>query len=654
MKKITSRDHNALSMAGVIITMGIVFGDIGTSPLYVMKAILSASKGTIELDFILGAISCIIWTLTLQTTVKYVLITLRADNRGEGGIMALYALVRKRKKWLFALAIAGGSTLLADGIITPSITIVSAVEGLKLQFPNIGVLPIALLIVTALFLIQQFGTSAIGKSFGPMMMIWFGMLAVLGFVHMIQFPVILKAFNPYYAAHLLYHYPHGFLLLGAVFLCTTGAEALYSDLGHCGIANIRISWIFVKISLILNYLGQGAWILMEHKEGTALPNPFFAIMPAWFQLTGVIIATLAAVIASQALISGSYTIISEAIQLNFWPKVRVTYPTTRKGQMYISSINWFLFAACVVVILMFQTSSNMEAAYGLAITITMLMTTFLMVFYLTKINRKNWVIALFVVTYITIEGTFLAANLAKFIHGGWFTILLAGIIGFVMYTWQRGRNIKNQFTRFVKIADYAQTIRDISNDESIQKFATNLVYITHADFATDIETKILYSICNKKPKRADTYWFLHVHITDEPHTMEYSVEKIIPGVLMRVEFRLGFKVQPRINLFFKHVLEELVANHEINLESGYPSLRTHHIPADFHYIIIRRIQNYDFDFPAFEQFIMDVYRWLTRMSTSDIRAYGLDTSNVTEEKVPFVIETGKRNVLSRVKGPAIG
>ncbi len=635
-------------MAGVIITMGIVFGDIGTSPLYVMKAILSASRGTIELDFILGAISCIIWTLTLQTTVKYVLITLRADNRGEGGILALYALVRKRKKWLFALAIIGGSTLLADGIITPSITIVSAVEGLQLQFPSIQILPIALVIVAALFLIQQFGTSAIGKSFGPMMIIWFSMLALLGFIQMIQFPVILKAFNPYYAIHLLYHYPHGFLLLGAVFLCTTGAEALYSDLGHCGIANIRVSWIFVKISLIINYLGQGAWILMQHKEGVTLPNPFFAIMPMWFLPLGVLIATAAAVIASQALISGSYTIISEAIQLNFWPKVRISYPTSRKGQMYISSINWFLFAACVVVILMFQTSSNMEAAYGLAITITMLMTTFLMLFYLIKIKRKVWIITTFMLIYLTIEGAFLAANLAKFVHGGWFTILLAGLIAFIMYAWQRGRSIKNQFTRFVKISDYLETIQDISHDNTIQKYATNLVYITHADYATDIETKILYSICNKKPKRADTYWLLHVHITDEPHTMEYSVDKIVPGVLMRVEFRLGFKVQPRINLFFKHVLEELVANKEIDLESGYDSLRRHHIPADFHYIIIRRIQNYDFDFPAFEQFVMDTYRWLTKMSTSDIRAYGLDTSNVMEEKVPFVIETGKRNILRRV------
>lgn len=647
IKKIPSQ-HNALSTAGIIITMGIVFGDIGTSPLYVMKAIIGGSKGLIETDFILGAISCIIWTLTLQTSVKYVMITLRADNRGEGGIMALYALVRKSRKWLFAVAIIGGSALLADGIITPSITIVSAVEGLQLQFHNIEILPIALAIVAVLFLVQQFGTSAIGKSFGPMMIIWFGMLAILGFTQLIQLPVVLNSFNPYYAINLLYHYPHGFLLLGAVFLCTTGAEALYSDLGHCGIGNIRISWIFVKISLVMNYLGQGAWILMQHKEGITLPNPFFAIMPLWFLPLGVVIATVAAVIASQALISGSYTIISEAIQLNFWPKVRVSYPTTRKGQMYISSINWFLFAACVAVILMFKTSSNMEAAYGLAITITMLSTTLLMVFYLMKIKRKRWMILIFMLVYFTIEGSFLAANLAKFVHGGWFTIMLAGLIAFIMYAWQRGRRIKNQFTRFVKIDDYVQTIKDIHSDTTIQKYATNLVYITHADYSSDIETKILYSICNKKPKRADTYWLLHVHITDEPHTMEYSVDKLIPGVLMRVEFRLGFKVQPRINLFFKHVLEELVANKEIDLESGYPSLRKHHIPADFHYIIIRRIQNYDFDFPAFEQFVMDTYRWLTKMSTSDIRAYGLDTSNVIEEKVPFVIETGKRNILKRV------
>lgn len=648
MKANTKNAHNALSFAGIIITMGIVFGDIGTSPLYVMKAILAGSGGKVSVDFILGAISCVIWTLTLQTTIKYVFITLRADNKGEGGILALYALVRKRKKWLFALAIAGGSALLADGIITPSITIVSAVEGLKLQYPSIEILPIALVIIALLFLIQQFGTSAIGKSFGPMMLIWFSMLGILGFHYILKMPLVLKAFNPWYAFELLAYHPNGFLLLGAVFLCTTGAEALYSDLGHCGVGNIRLSWIFVKLTLITNYLGQAAWILLQPESTSTWANPFFAIMPVWFLPAGVFISTAAAIIASQALISGSYTIISEAIQLNFWPKVRISYPTTRKGQMYISSINWFLFIAVVAVVLMFRSSSNMEAAYGLSITITMLMTTILMAFYLQKIKRKSLMIGLFLIVYLTIEGSFLLANLAKFLHGGWFTILLAGMLAFIMYVWYTGRTVKNQFTKYVKINDYKQTFIDLSKDVSMSPFATNLVYITHADRASDIETKILYSIFNKKPKRASTYWLLHVHITDEPHTFEYSVDKIIPDTLIRVEFRLGYKVQPRINLYFKHVLQNLLSGREISLESVYPSLKMHNIPADFYYIIIRRIQNYDFDFPPFQQFVMDVYTWLTKISLSDVRAYGLDTSNILEEKVPFVLETSKPDRLKRI------
>lgn len=648
MKTLRDKAHNSLSFFGIVITMGIVFGDIGTSPLYVMKAILAGSGGKVTLDFVLGAISCIIWTLTLQTTIKYVIITLRADNKGEGGILALYALVRRQKKWLFVLAIAGGSALLADGIITPSITIISAVEGLHLQYPSIEILPFALVIIALLFLIQQFGTSAIGKSFGPIMLIWFGMLASLGFHYIIQMPVVLKAFNPWYAFQLLAFHPHGFLLLGAVFLCTTGAEALYSDLGHCGVGNIRISWVFVKISLITNYLGQAAWILLQPAGNQSLGNPFFAIMPSWFLPVGVFISTAAAIIASQALISGSYTIISEAIQLNFWPKVRISYPTTRKGQMYISSINWLLFIAVIAVVLMFRNSSNMEAAYGLSITITMLMTTILMSFYLKKIRRRAIAVTMFLIIYLSIEGSFLLANLAKFIHGGWFTILLAGLLAFVMYVWYKGRTVKNQFTRYVKINDYKQALIDLSKDETISPFATNLVYVTHADYTTDIETKILYSIFNKKPKRAATYWLLHVHITDEPHTFEYSVDKIIPGTLIRVEFRLGYKVQPRINLYFKHVLQNLLKEKEISMESVYPSMKMHKIPADFYYIIIRRIQNYDFDFPPFQQFIMDVYTWLTKISLSDVRAYGLDTSNILEEKVPFVLDVNKPDGLKRI------
>lgn len=644
----TTKGASPLSLAGLIITLGIVYGDIGTSPLYVMKAIIAGSKGPITEDFILGAISCVIWTLTIQTTIKYVLITLRADNKGEGGILALYALVRKKKRWLYVIALIGGSALLADGVITPSITVVSAVEGLQLTHPHISIIPIALTIITALFLIQQFGTSAIGKSFGPMMLIWFSMLGLLGLSHIWYFPEILKAFNPYYAVNLLVHYPNGFVLLGAVFLCTTGAEALYSDLGHCGIENIRISWIFVKTTLILNYLGQGVWILHQNVPAESMANPFFAIMPTWFLPVGVLISTAAAIIASQALISGSYTIINEAIQLNLWPKLRISYPSSKKGQMYINSINWLLFAATVGVVLLFRTSSNMEAAYGLAITITMLMTTFLMVYYLKRINRKHYLIYAFAGMYFVIEGSFLMANLTKFTHGGWFTLLLAGIIAFIMFVWYRARRLKNRFTRFVKIEDYYDTIKELSKDQSIPKFATHLVYLTRADLKTDIEAKVIYSMFNKTPKRADMYWLIHVHICDDPHTMEYSVEKLIPGTLIRIEFRVGFKKQPRINLYFMEVLKDMVERKELDLDSNYPSLRKFHIPADFRFILIKRVQNYDFDFPPFDQFIMDNYSLLAHMGVTDVRAYGLDTSNVMIEKVPLTKEDSKKPVLVRL------
>lgn len=639
---------SSLSAGGIIITLGIVFGAIGTSPLYVMKAIIAVSHGYLSVDSIIGAISCIIWTLTIQTTVKYIFIILRADNRGEGGILALYALVRKRKAGLFAIAIIGASALLADGILTPSITIVSAVEGLHLQYPTLEILPVALLIIMILFLVQQFGTAAIGRYFGPIMVIWFMMLSVLGIVQIIHFPLVLKAFNPYYAIELVYNHPHALLLLGAVFLCTTGAEAIYTDLGHCGIRNIRITWIYVKTALILNYLGQGAWILLHQPYSDFYPNPFFEMMPAWFLPFGVIIATLAAVIASQALISGSYTIVSEAIQLNLWPKVRVSYPTTRKGQMYISSVNWLLFLAVILVVVTLRNAANMEAAYVLAITVTMLMSTILMAFFMQRIRRKRITILVFLVLSLLIEGTFLIANLVNFVKGGWITLILGGFIAFIMYAWHKGRAIKNQFMRYVDIADQANALEDLSKDETVPLIATNLVYLTLAKQPGTIETKILYSIFNKNPKRAHTYWLLHVHTTDEPHTMEYSVEKIIPGVLIRVEFRLGFKVQPRINLYFKQILKELVHANEINLESEFPALYKHNIPADFYYIIIRRIQNYDFDFPPFKQFILDVFLWLAKISTSDIRTYGLDTSNVMEEKVPYVMETGKKDILKRI------
>ncbi len=641
-----------ISVAGFIITLGIVYGDIGTSPLYVLRAIVSNSQGISEM-LILGGISCIIWTLTLQTTIKYVMVTIRADNKGEGGIFALYALIRKKAKWVFVFAIIGGATLLADGIITPAITVVSAIEGLNMINSNVPIIPIVIAIICAVFLIQQFGTGLIGKSFGPIMFIWFAMLAILGFSQLIQYPFILRAFNPYYAYKLLSAYPGGFLLLGAVFLCTTGAEALYSDIGHCGIKNIRATWIYVKVALILNYLGQGAWLLSHPNLNIHQVNPFYGIMPDWFLVFGIAIATTAAVIASQALISGSFSIINEAILLNFWPKSRIIYPTQIKGQLYIPSINRFLWISCILVILFFQESSKMEAAYGLSITITMLMTTILLGYYFFYRKLPLYLIIPFVLLYLAIEGSFLLANLNKFSHGGWVTILIAGILFFIMYVWQKGRAIKNRFIEFIRVSPYTEILKDLKNDKSIPKYATNLVYLTRANRVTEVESKIIYSIINKQPKRADMYWLVHIDIMDEPNTKEFKVTTVIPDVLIKIDFKLGFRVQPRINLFFKQVIDELIKNNELDLTSKYPSLRKHRILGDFRFIIIDRIQNYDFDFPPFEQFIMDIYTYLKRIGIGEVRAYGMDTSNVIVETVPLAIPKNPKFDLTRIDKPKV-
>ncbi len=635
-----------LSFWGIIITLGIVYGDIGTSPLYVLRAIINFS-GSAQESVILGGISCIIWTLTLQTTIKYVIITLRADNKGEGGILALYALIRRHVKWVFILAIIGGAALLADGIITPAITVVSAVEGLGLISENVPVVPISIFIIFILFFIQQYGTNFIGRFFGPVMFFWFLMLGILGFSQITTNLLILKAFNPYYAFQLLSDHHGGFLILGAVFLCTTGAEALYSDLGHCGIKNIRISWIYVKITLILNYLGQGAWLLL-HPDVPADINPFFSIMPEWFLLPGILIATAAAIIASQALISGSYTIINEAILLNFWPRVQISHPTYIKGQMYIPSVNKFLFVGCISIILFFQKSTNMEAAYGLAITITMLMTTLLMSFYFYIKRTSNFYIFTFLCCYLAIELSFFIANLFKFIHGGWVTLLIAGIISYIMYVWFKGRKIKNRLTEFVFIDKYFSVLNDMKSDISIPKYTTNLVYFTHANSIHEVESKVMYSIFNKQPKRADVYWLIHVDVVDDPHTMTYKVTPLIPETLIRIDFKIGFKVPTKIYLYFRKVIESLVKTNEVDITSRYPSLRKYAVAGDFRFILTDRVQGYDFDFKPFNQFIMDSYDVLKKIGITEVKAYGLDTSNVVTETVPLVINQDVECKMQRI------
>ena len=620
----------------MLVTLGIIYGDIGTSPLYVMRAIIGGADTISEL-FILGGLSCVFWTLTLQTTIKYIIITLRADNKGEGGIFALFALIRKRAKWAFLFAIIGGATLISDSIITPAITIVSAVEGTLMINGRMPVLPIVILIITFLFFIQKFGTKAIGKSFGPIMFIWFSMLGILGFTQLIKHPEILKAINPKYVYLFLTEFPQGFLLLGAVFLCTTGADALYSDLGHCGLKNIRITWAYAKVSLLLNYFGQGSWILLNSESVDEFTNPFFAIMPEWFLMPGILIATAAAIIASQAMITSSYTIISEAISLNFWPKIKINYPTIVKGQMYISSINWILYFCCLFVVLFFQKSANMEAAYGLTINITMLMTTILLSVYLYQRKAPRILIALLLVLYLSIEGSFLVANLNKFLHGGWFTLLLSGVMFSIMYIWFSGRKIRNKFIEFLKVEDYFDVIRALNKDQSIPKCATNLVFLTKANKSHEIESKIIYLLLNKQPKRADVYWFVHVDIMDEPHMLEYKITHLIPEILIKVDFRIGFKVQPRVNLFFRQVVEDMANKKEIDLLSRYESIRKYDITGDFRFVIIDRVQNYDIDFPARDQFILDMYDILKRIGISEVRALGLDTSNVLSETVPLSV-----------------
>jgi KUP system potassium uptake protein len=635
---IYSKSHGIkFSLAGVIITLGIVFGDIGTSPLYVLKAVTREGL-LIEPELILGVLSCVIWTLTIQTTIKYVSILLRADNKGEGGIFSLFALLRKSNRWIYILAIAGGSLLLADGIITPAITVMSAIEGLQGINPGIKVIPIVIIILTLLFSIQQFGTNYVGRFFGPIMFIWFLMLAVLGVAEIQEKLLVLKAFNPYYALHFLWKYPGGILILGAVFLCTTGAEALYADLGHCGIKNIRVSWIFVKTTLILNYLGQGAWILSHGNEITAITNPFYAIMPLWFLPVGIIVATAAAIIASQALISASYTLVSEAISLNFWPKIKIKYPTLQKGQMYIATLNWFLWMACMIVVLIFRESSNMEAAYGLSINITMMIDSLLLIYYLALKRTSRLLIGLYICTYFLVEGSFLYANLFKFAHGGWFPILLGSLLSIIMLSWYNGRRISNRFLRFLPLEQYLDVIKDLRNDTSVPKTATNLVFLTKANRMSDVESKVILSILNKQPKRADHYWLIHVDIMDDPRAQEYKVTNIIPGIFTRVDFFLGFKVEPRIHSMFKHVTNELARSGEIDMFSGYPSLRKHNILTDFKFIIIDRLHTPDLEFKFIEKIIVSLYLFFMKHSQSDVKALGFDTSTVFIEQMPMGFE----------------
>ncbi|MCZ8143998.1 KUP/HAK/KT family potassium transporter [Flavobacterium sp.] len=646
--------HSRLSAAGLLVTLGIIYGDIGTSPLYVMKAIIGDS--VISQDLILGGLSCIFWTLTLQTTLKYVIITLGADNHGEGGIFALYALVKRTKiQWLIVPAIIGGSALLADGIITPPVSVSSAVEGLRNFNPDIPTIPIVISILFVLFTIQQFGSKLVGKFFAPMMLIWFTMLGVLGVIQMTQNLDVFRALNPYYAYHMLTSdvSEQGFFILGAVFLCTTGAEALYSDMGHCGRKNIRVSWMFVKTTLILNYFGQGAYLL-DHQGltlmelGSSNPNPFYLIMAKWFQPIGIVVATLAAVIASQALISGSFTLINEAMRLNFWPKVRIKFPSDQKGQLYIPSINWLLFLGCVGIVLYFKESSNMEHAYGLAIILCMIMTTILLNYYLILKRVKWYFIAPLIIVYLAIEFSFLAANIVKFMDGGFVTLFIAIVLISIMSTWYLAKKISKSYTKIVKIDNYKKVLAELSLDLSIPKYATHLVYMTNSNRVDEIEEKVMYSILQKRPKRADMYWFIHVNVLNEPYRKEYKVSEIIKDDLYRIDFYLGFREATKINLMFKEVIKDMVQNGEVDVTSRYESLNKNNIIGDFKFVLSEKFLSNDSDITFFENIVMNSYFVLKKFSLSEEKAFGLDASSVKVEQFPMVLHAPERIEMRRL------
>ncbi|NDW08825.1 KUP/HAK/KT family potassium transporter [Dysgonomonas sp. 520] len=621
---------------GIVLAIGVVFGDIGTSPLYVMKAIIGAlpQSDMARPDYILGAVSCVFWTLTIQTTLKYVVITLRADNKGEGGILSLYALIRKKHRWAYVIAAVGAATLLADGVITPAITVMTAMEGLNTLVPSIPVIPISIAIIIGIFLVQPLGTSSLGRFYGTIMLVWFITLGVLGLNQFVHDFSVLKAINPYYAIHFLIEAPHTMIILGAVFLCTTGAEALYSDLGHTGLKNIRVSWTFVKSMLILNYLGQAAWIIDNPSLINVGVNPFFAMMPSWFNFAGVILATLAAIIASQALISGSYTIISEAISLNLWPNVKIKYPTRIKGQMFIPSVNWFLMISCIIIVLTFQSSTNLEAAYGLSITLSMLMTTILLFLYMEKMGIPRWGRIGLTIFFTIIEVSFFLANMQKFAHGGFASILIAGVIFFMMYSWYNGRRIKSHYTAYDTVDDaYIDKINRVSEDTEIAKTATNLVFITRANKTYSLENKITYSLFSKQPKRADTYWFINIKRTDSPYDFEYSVKTLLPKKIFRINILVGFKVGVHTDQFVHLITNELERRGVVDLSSRYPSMKG--MRGDFKFVVVDRIfRNVDLNIK--QRIILACYNLVKKLSTSDTQMYDIDPSFAMVETVPLV------------------
>lgn len=650
---LNEKSLKTITAASLLVALGIIYGDIGTSPLYVFQSVIGDRP--IDERLVLGGISCIFWTLTFQTTIKYIWLTLQADNQGEGGIFSLYSLVRRYGKKLVIPTILGATTLLADGIITPPISVASAIEGLGLVpglektfvAGNNLTIGIVIGIISGLFFFQRFGTQSIGRLFGPVMFVWFIMLFILGANQIALYPSIIKALNPYYGYELLTQYPKGFWLLGSVFLATTGAEALYSDLGHCGIKNIRITWVMVKICLVVNYLGQAAWALNLHETLLNGRNPFFETVPHWFLLPSIIIATAATIIASQALISGSFTLISEAINLNFWPRVTLRQPSEFKGQIYIPSVNNILWFGCILMVLYFRESEHMAAAYGFSITVAMMMTTVLLGYFLTYRLKWNHIAVFGLISlFAVVEMAFFIANVAK-IRERWMFLFFELFIFMTMYVWYYARKINNRYTQFVDLGNYTGMIQELSEDDNIPKFSTHLVYLIKADSKNEIEEKVIKSIFSKKPKRADVYWFLHINRTDQPYSLSYDVAELIDDKVIKVNINVGFRIQPRTELYFKKIVQDLVVNKELNLHIRPDGSTKYNTEPDFKFIVFEKFLSVENEFALRDGLLLNGYFFLKRYSLKDEKAFGLDKSDVEIEQVPLIYQPVQKIQLVR-------
>ena len=664
MESIDKKNNiSKLTLAGILVTLGVVYGDIGTSPLYVMRSVIHNNGGlqSVSEDFILGTLSLVFWTLTILTTIKYVLITLKADNKGEGGIFSLFTLVRKQAKWLIIPAMIGGSALLADGMLTPAVTVTSAVEGLQLipSFNNLfgdnqnNIVIIVICIITILFFIQHFGTDFIGKLFGPIMLLWFCSLAFFGIINLCNDWTLLRAFSPHYAIKILFSEENklGFFILGGIFLSSTGAEALYSDLGHVGKRNIYATWPFVKICLLINYFGQGAWILAakNNPSFSAIEdlNPFFQMIPKPLLMFGIIISTLAAIIASQALISGSFTLVSEAIKLNLFPRLHTLYPSHSKGQLYIPSINRILWIVCIGIVLYFKSSESMEAAYGLAITVTMLMTSILLFNYLLK-KKIPFIISLTIfIFFATFEFSFFIANAVKFTHGGFVAVLIAFIILSVMYIWIKSYYIKMGLLENIRVSKYKEQLNNLRKDDARPKFATNLVYLTNSYSSKKVEKKIMYSILDKRPKKADVYWFVHISVTDEPYQADYTVDTFGTSYIVKVQLNLGFRVEQNLNVFLRQISTELVESGEIELQSRTYTTIKNRIVGDFRFILIQEQLSQESKLNLWESIILKLNLFIKKFTVSPSKWFGLDTSDVYIEKVPLFLGHSNPTILKR-------